>query len=173
MKRWLLAIVLLMSWQQAQAYTLEISAEELQAKVTAMMPIEKKKFFVTVTLSNPAVDLAVGDNKIGIFSDIKLRTPGGVSGSGSLKVTGALKYVADEGAFYLQSPQIISLESTDISANMLPKVRELAQLAVQEFLARKPVYRLQDDNIKHNLAKAVLQSLKVENNKLVVELGIF
>jgi hypothetical protein len=115
----------------------------------------------------------VGDNKIGIFSDIKLRTPGGVSGTGSLKITGELKYVADEGAFYLQSPQIISLESTDISANMLPKVRELAQLAVQEFLARKPVYRLQDDNIKHNLAKAVLQSLKVENNKVVVELGLF
>ncbi|WP_340680363.1 DUF1439 domain-containing protein [Paraglaciecola sp.] len=173
MKRWLLAIVLLMSWQQAKAYTLEISAEELQAKVTAMMPIEKKKFFVTVTLSNPDIDLAVGDNKMGLFSDIKLKTPAGVNGSGSIKITGALKYVADEGAFYFQSPQIISLESKDISANMLPKVRELAQLAVQEFLSRKPVYQLKDDDLKQKLAKAVLQSVKVENNKLIVELGVF
>jgi len=78
MKKRVLAIasatVLLLTSQLAWAfsYTVEISEKELQEKISAMMPLEKKKFFMSVVLSNPDVDLMENDNKIGITIDIKV-----------------------------------------------------------------------------------------------------
>lgn len=173
MRGWLIAVFMLLGLQQANAYTVVISEAELQSKVMAMMPMEKTKFFVTVTLSNPDIDLSLGEHKLGLFSDIKLSAPGGIKGTGSLKIIGALEYHADEGAFYFKDPQIVSLESQNISAKMLPKVTELAQLAVQEFMSSEPVYRLRDDDLKQQFAKSMLQSVTVEKGKLIIELGLF
>lgn len=168
-----LGLMMFSSLASAFTYTLEITEEELQSKVEAMMPIEKKKFFVTVVLSAPDVDLKVGDDLIGLSTNIHVAAPGGVNGEGNAKITGTLRYEANAAAFYFDNPRVVKLDSKNISPDVLPMVKELSQLAVSKILEVKPVYKLTDDKLKHKLAKSMLLSVKVENNLLLVELSAF
>ncbi|MBP9778249.1 MAG: DUF1439 domain-containing protein [Rickettsiaceae bacterium] len=157
----------------AFTYTLEITEDELQSKITAMMPMEKNKFFITVTLSNPDVDLSVGNNEIGIFSHVEITAPGGVKGTGRAKITGTLSYDPEKKEFFFKDPKIVSLEADKVPSTFIPKVKEIAQIAANNFLSTRPVYKLTDENLKHKLAKAALQSVKIENNQLLLELSVF
>jgi len=137
------------------------------------MPMEKKKLFVKVVLSQPEVDLSVGNNKIGVFSNIEVIAPGGIKAEGKAKFNGSLSYNAENHEFYFHNPEIISLESNSIPPKLMPKVKELAQTTASTYLAKKPVYKLNDKNLKHKLAKSVLESIEVKNNKLMVKLSAF
>ena len=63
MKNIFVIIMLMLISQIAMAfsYTMEISEKELQGKVSAIMPLEKSKFFVKVMLSEPVVDFNKGE----------------------------------------------------------------------------------------------------------------
>ena len=156
----------------ALTYTVEISEAELQEKIEKLMPIEKKKFLVTVTLSDPDVDLTVGEYQIGLFSNVHVHAPGGVKGKGEVKIVGALRYDAENGQFFFDNPKIEQLSSENIPPKVLPTVKELAQLSVSKYLETKPVYKLSDEKLKHKLAKAMLQSVKVEDNHLLLKLSV-
>ena len=98
-----LFILLLSSYQaMALSYTVEISEEELQEKIAAMMPLEKKKFFVTVIFSHPKIELAESANEIGIYSQMDIAAPGGIKSTGNTKITGALSYDAAKNEFYFK-----------------------------------------------------------------------
>ncbi|HED35710.1 MAG TPA: DUF1439 domain-containing protein [Gammaproteobacteria bacterium] len=174
-KRILLAIFLMASTQLAMAfsYTLEISEQDLQEKISKMMPMEKKKYFVTVILSSPEVSLADGNNEIGVFSHVKVIAPGGIQGTGKVSITGSLRYDSDKGEFFFNHPEIVSLEVDDVPEKYLPNIKNIAQSVVGKVLATRPVYKFKDDNLKHKLAKSVLESIKIENRKLFVKLSAF
>ena len=55
-------------------------------------------------------------------------------------------------------------------AHVLPVVKDVTQAAATEALARYPVYKLQDDNLRHRLIKSVLRSVSVGNHHILVEL---
>ncbi|VAW61508.1 hypothetical protein MNBD_GAMMA11-2537 [hydrothermal vent metagenome] len=174
-KRVSLVIFMMLLSQTAMAfsYTLEISEKELQEKVSKMMPLEKKKYFVTVILSEPVIDLTGGNNEIGIFSHVKIIAPGSIEGAGKVKITGSLRYDSKTGSFFFKHPEIVSLEVNDVPEKYMPNIKKIAQSAVSKILATRPVYKLKDDNLKQKLAKSVLKSIKVENKKLLVELAAF
>lgn len=154
-------------------YTHEITQQEIQEKVSALMPIEKKKYFVTVKVSNPKIDLIKKTNEIGIFANIEAIAPGGIKGSGEVMINGTLDYDPKEGSFYFKNPTIISLVIDKVPNKYIPKIQVIAQKALSKAMAVYPVYKFKDDNLKHTLAKAVLKSLKVTNEKLVLTLGVF
>lgn len=164
---------LLSSIAMAFSYTLEITEQELQEKVSAMMPLEKKKFFVTVILSEPKVELLKETNEISIFSNLEALAPGGLKGSGRAKITGSLSYDANEGAFYLNNPKIESIEIDKMPEKYSPKIKQLTQTAVSKAMSVYSVYKLKDDNLKHKLAKATLESISVDGGKLLVVLSAF
>jgi len=56
----------------ALEYIQEITEQEIQKKVSTLMPIEKKKYFVTVKISNPEIDLIKETDEIGIKHILKL-----------------------------------------------------------------------------------------------------
>jgi hypothetical protein len=154
-------------------YTHEITQQEIQEKVSAFMPIEKKKYFVTVKVLNPKIDLIKTTDEIGIFANIEVIAPGGIKGSGEVMIKGTLDYGPKEGSFYFKNPTIISLVIDKIPHKFIPKIQGIVQKALSMAMAVYPVYTFKDDNLKHTLAKAVLKSLKVENEKLVLTLGVF
>ena len=79
------------------SYTLEISEEELQSKVSAMMPMKKKNMFVAVTVLDPKVDLIKQSNEIGVFANVEVVALGSLKGSGRANITGTLNYDAKKG----------------------------------------------------------------------------
>ena len=81
-----------MSISQAFAFTKEFTEAELQEMVSAIMPITRSKFFVTMTLSEPRLDLLESSNEIGLGANIKASALGSYGGSGSGYLTGSLSY---------------------------------------------------------------------------------
>ena len=175
MKQVLLAVIFMIVSQTAMAfsYTLELSEAEIQDKVSAMMPIQKKKFFVTIIMSNARVALISASNEIGLVSDIEVSAPGGVKGAGSAEITASLRYEPDKGEFFLDNLNIVDLQIDKVPEKLVPKAKSILQIIATKVLATKPVYQFKDDNLKHKLAKATLKSIVVENQMLLVELGVF
>ncbi|TWX47194.1 DUF1439 domain-containing protein [Colwellia hornerae] len=175
MFRIIIIIILSLLSQIAVAfdYTQEITEQEIQEKVSALMPIEKKKYFVTVKISNPIIALLKATDEIGIRANIDASAPGGIKGSGEVMIKGTLDYDPEKGEFYFKNPTIIKLAIDKIPKSFTPKIQDIAQAALSKMMAVYPVYKFKDDNLKHKLAKAVLKSLAVKDEKLIITLGVF
>jgi len=171
---WRTFIVLLLSLVSplalAFSYTVEMTEQELQQRLSALMPLERKELFVTVVVSQPQVDLAVGNNQLGIFAHIEVSTPSGM-GAGKVKIQGRLSYQAKEAAFYLSNPKLVRLDIENVPQEFLPAIREISQLAISHLLETQPVYVLRNDNLRHRLLKSSLKSVSIKDRRLLVELN--
>jgi hypothetical protein len=175
MKQLFLGIILALQCgvSSAFSYTLELPEAELQVKADAMMPLEKKKFFVTTILTNPVIDLLASTNEIGLTTDVSVKAPGNIAGSGKVSFRGSLRYDNDSGSFFFENLNVDSLIVENVSPESLPKIKKMLEYVARKFLAVKPVYKFKDDNLKHKLAKSVLKSIRVDSGILFVELGLF
>lgn len=173
MIKYILVIVLFLFSQVATAfsYTVAITEPELQEKVLKIMPLVKKKFFVTVTLSEPKVDLQTENNNITVFLRIEVTAPGGIKGTGKLKVSGSLLYEPNNYEFFLKDPVLNNIVIDKVPDKYMPKIKSMSQQMVTKVLAKKPIYKLKDDNLKHQLAKSLLQSITVKDKTLYLVLG--
>jgi hypothetical protein len=171
----LLSIFLVLNCASALAfsYTLELSESEIQERVDVMMPLEKKKFFVTTVLTNPIIDLIESTNALGLSTDVAFKAPGNIVGSGRISFAGTLRYDNDVGAFYFDNLKLVSLDIKKVPSEFLPKIKKILQSVANKFLEKKPVFKFKDNNLKHKLAKSILKSIAVENENLVIELGLF
>jgi len=167
------ALLLITQAALAFSYTLEITKNTLQQKIAAMMPMERSKYFITVILSNPNVDLLEDNNRISISSDMSASIPGGIRGKGRATITGSIRYDNKQGAFYLDNPAIEKLHIDKVPDQYLPQVKAIAQKALSRSLSSRPLYQLKDNDLKQKLAKSLLKGIEVKNEILFVELSAF
>ncbi|MDH5731384.1 MAG: hypothetical protein OEZ58_20555, partial [Gammaproteobacteria bacterium] len=82
MTRMLLLLLLLSVTQPSMSfsYMIEITEKELQENLATMMPLEKTKMFIKVTLTHPMVELLEGDDRINFSSNIHVLLPGSIKG---------------------------------------------------------------------------------------------
>jgi len=156
----------------ALSYTVELSEAQLQKKVSAMMPIEKKKLFFKLKLSQPKIELIEGSNEVALFTHIDINSQLGIKGSGRAKIIGSLSYAAASSEFFFKNSRIETLEIDKVSQKNIKQIKGLVQSVTSKILSKRAVYRLKDDNLKHKLAKAVLQSVSVKDKRLLLELSV-
>lgn len=156
----------------AITYTVEISEAELQKKVLAMMPIEKNKPLFSIKLSQPDIELIEGSNLIGVFTHIDVNSPLGIKGSGRAKIIGSLSYDAASSEFFFKNTIIERLEIDKVSEKYTSQIKGLVQSVTRKLLAKRPIYKLKDNNLKHKFAKAMLQSIAVKDKKLFIKLSV-
>lgn len=175
MLRILFVFQLLFMSQLSDAFTydLEITEAELQEKLEAMMPLEKKKLFFKTIVTDPKVKLISASNEIAIYANVAAHAPGGLTLTGSTQLQGSLRYDAEKGAFYFDNAKVKHLKIDQLPEQFAPKVKELTQTAVTNGTGRRPVYVLNDDNLKQKLAKSVLKSVLVKGSSLIVTLSAF
>ncbi|WP_221800001.1 DUF1439 domain-containing protein [Oceanobacter mangrovi] len=165
--------ILSLSASLASAYTIELTQQELQQRLEAMMPMHRDRYFMKVTLDEPVLDLAVGDDQLGFAGKVTIEAPGDLGGVVQVKIAGHLMYNPDQGAFFFKKPKIISIDSSAIDSGNTAQVKSVIEPLASKYLERKPVYVLDDEDLKQQLAKATLKSVSVHDNKLVLELGLF
>lgn len=166
----LLGLMLVSNLALAFSYTLEIPEQEIQEKLAAKMPLEAKKLLAKVILSNPAVDLIKDSDRIGVAADFEARLPG-IKGKGRVNLIGDLSYSPNQGEFYLHKPEIAGLTVDKVPDRYDEDIRQVLQALAAKALEKHPVYKLKEDDVKQKLAKAMLQSVSVKNEKLVVVLS--
>jgi len=159
-------------FSSAFTYTLEISERELQEKVAMIMPLTKKSLFFSVIIYEPEIQLHSLNNEIGFFAHVDVVVPGGLKGSGRGMIKGKVVYDSADGAFYLNQPNIEGLEIDRIPRKVIPSITKTAQIILSKSLSKYPVYKLKDDDVKHQLAKSTLKSISIENECLLVTLGL-
>lgn len=168
----LLLSLLLFGVQNAHAWTVELTEDELQAKINPILPIEKKKLLFTVRVSSIDVELKEGSDRVGLISDMEIKTPHLSTGKGRAYVDGKLAYNPVDGSFYFNDPQVKDVKFENIPAKYHKLVGRIFQRAIARRLAKTPVYKLKENKLKHQLAKTLLKSVKVVDQKLVLELGL-
>ncbi|WP_028293342.1 DUF1439 domain-containing protein [Oceanobacter kriegii] len=168
-----LALLLALTSSLASAYTIELTEAELQQRLESMMPMHRDRYFMKVTLDKPELDLTLGDGLLGFGALMTVEAPGDLGGDVKVKIAGELVYNADRGTFYLKKPKILSMDSSHISVGNQAQVKSVIEPLASKYLERKPVYTLDDEDLKQKLAKAVLKSVTVQDNKLVLELSPF
>lgn len=174
MKKLLLIILFLhSSLAFGFSYTLELTESELQEKANSLMPLEKKKFFITTILINPVIDLVSGSEEIILTTDVQAIAPGNLSGNGVVSFSGSIRYDNESGSFYFDDLKVISLEIEQVPDEALPKIQKVLEFVAKKYLTIKPVFTFKDNNLKHKLAKATLDSVTIENEKLLVVLSAF
>lgn len=169
------SLLLLLSSQVALAlsYTIEITEQEIQQRVTAMKPIQYTKPPVTVEIQDPKPRLLKDTNEIAVSSPLELAVGGLLKAYGYVNAKGTLRYEPIAGEFFLDKPVITEMEIKKLPEKYQPMAREAAQLAIEKTLAMRPIYKLKDNDLKQKLIKAVLQSVVVKNERMVVTLSVF
>lgn len=165
--------LVVVNFANAFTFTKEFTEAELQQKIEAMMPLETQQLFMTIFITEPRLDLIEGSNQLSIQANIQAIAPGGLQGNGTTHIMGEISYRPDEGAFYLHNPIILKLKIDGIQEIYQPEIKQIAQIALSEVLLQQPVYKLDDDNLQHKLAKSKLESVLVEDEKLIVKLKMF
>lgn len=174
MFRFLVAsLVLCLNHSLANAFTLEISEEDLQKKVDLAMPYEVKRPFFTVVLSEPVIDLSANDNRVHVATRILVVAPGGISKSGWVKLHGPLTYNISQGTFFLLDPIVEEVQVDKLQENLLPTIKGMAQSMAGYVFTKYPIYTLKEDAFKSSLAKHFLKNISIKNSRLLLDFEIF
>jgi hypothetical protein len=143
-----------------------IGPDELQRNVEKSFPIARELSIATLELTGPEILLAEGADKLGLRARVRV-TVALLAVDGMVAACGKLRYQPEEAAFYLDDPEVTELEVPGLPAEHKPDVLAAINLALGAVLARVPVHRLEG-----GAAKRFLRSMRVEDGRVVVELGI-
>lgn len=159
-----------------KTYEVRISRDQIEQGLAEKMPIQKTYLYIfDLTLDNPRVALEQSNGLIKAGLDIRLKILGREEArefNGSVDASGALKYVAGDGQFYLSGLVIDKLTIEGLDPQKTGKVRGILQTALGEYLAARPIYTLKGDEFKGVAAKLVLRDVKVSDDELLVTLGL-
>lgn len=155
------------------AYTMDILQNDIQERVSAIMPFTHKKHFVIGTLSNPLVELKGNTNQVCVLADISIGTAGDLRATGNGKVCGIIIYKTEVGGFFLTDVQVMDLIVNRLPSAYLPIAQEIVKIAAIKGFANLPLYTFKDDNLKHRLAKSLFKSIEVKTDKLVLTFELF
>jgi len=157
-----------------KTFTIVIPQEKLQEALDAKFPISKTHLgLLTITYSNPRVILEEGSDRLQVGADAEaVLAMNARRAKGSARISGTLEYARESGEFLLKDARVESLNIDGLPGAHAEKAREIASAAVKQFLERKPVYKLDQADMKQSLAKLLLKGVKVRNKALVVSMGI-
>ena len=197
--RWLLGLVValcvagggLYLWLAQNSFRVTISKAQLQERIDARMPFTGTRGPLQYTVMRAAIDLRA-NGRVGIDADFSARILGTDVGA-ALVGSGVLDY--REGEFFLRE---VGVEDVAIlpgpqreSGSRLRQilganargVLSVAQKQIEDeirrhggailgaVLERYPVYKLKPENVKHELARLVLEKIEVQDQSLVVTLN--
>jgi len=157
-------------------YVVKLSESDIQSKLEAKLPLTKTYLFIIqVTLKNPRVHLENGSSRVGAGLDVVLNinlNKSSKSLGGTLDVSGEVVYLAEKGQFFLTNPIIESLTIQGIPPKYTDKTNKALTKTLAEYYKKHPLYTLRVTDTKQVLAKMVLKNVNIENQELVVILGI-
>ena len=157
-------------------YVVHLSEEQIQEKLEARLPLSKSYLFIIrVTLSNPRVELENGTRRVNAGLDIRFNVtindnPKPIGGT--VDVSGGVRYVAEKGQFFLVDPVVERLNVQGIAEKYTNKVNKALSMALAEYYESHPIYTLSAVDAKQVVARMVLKKVNIDNEELVVTLGI-
>jgi len=168
----LLALAGVMFPGLAEAYTISISREDIQAQVARNFPVKEENMFSSLILQNPRVDLKEGSERVGLTVDAVVTALGGMETRGVVHLDGSLKYVREKGEFILADPVARSMEIDGVGDSIRRKMEEIVTAALQDKFNDDPIYKFDPKDMTQAMIMSALKSVKVTGGKLVIEFSM-
>ena len=129
---------------------------------------------VRVNYANPKAVLLPDQEKVRVSLEVRVSV--GITGleksyAGSASLTTRVGYNPTDFRFYLEEPELLSLEVPNIPENYRETLREGINLIASDFVDKVPIYKLAKSDTKTQLAKLLLKDVSIRKNKVVVTLG--
>jgi hypothetical protein len=126
---------------------------------------------VTITLSNPHVVIPADGHRLRLSFDMGMGALGsrGSRGGHVTLVTG-LRYVPGTGALYCDQPTLERFDLPGTGSLLGMGTRGIVNALVEDFARREPIYRMDDDLLKHLPAGKMIGAVTIEHGKVVVRL---
>lgn len=164
--RHLTLIVLLLSTGCAARLRVAMTGEQIERELSKSFPVTRSYSVLSVELSNPRVLLQQGGDRIGL----KLQATAGVAilkATGSVTVSGRLRYEQASSQFFLDEPEVTSLELPGLPETQQPQLLDTINVAVKATLPTVPIHRLEEGG-----KKMFLRAVRVEDGQVIAELGL-
>lgn len=153
---------------------LEISLTEagLRGKIEEAFPIEESYLLIVrLRLSDPEVELEEGSDRIAYQMRATVSVAGHEFG-GSARVSGEIRFEADEREFYLVDSRLEDLDIDRVPAEYREPLRGVANLATREVFEKNPIYVL-DEEFLGKLGEAItVRQVKVVDGKVRISFGL-
>jgi hypothetical protein len=91
--------------------------------------------------------------------------------TGSASLTTRVGYHPADYRFYLEEPELQSLEVANLPGKYRETLREGLNLIASEWVVTVPIYKLSKHDTKTALAKLLLKEVSIRKHKVVVTLG--
>lgn len=155
--------------------SITIDQDEVQRRVTEEFPQEHDlKGLATLTMKQPVVDLEMGDQRIGLTTDLEIsRGNLPLAIKGKSKTSGKLRYEPSQGTFTMTDVRVEKLDFGSfglLGADKKKQLLDTTNAVIQGSLRDIPIYTLQTTSSKE-AAKLLLKEIKVEQRTIRISLG--
>jgi len=156
------------------ALRISVSRDQILERLNQKLPLEKTYLYVfKVTFDSPRVELVEASERINAGLDIALEftllnDPDPLRGH--TDASAGVRYVAHEGAFYLQDANVEALVLEGLPEQFTERVHSVLAQGLQSYFDSQPIYRLTERQ-SHQAAKAVLQDISISSEGIVLHLG--
>lgn len=157
-------------------YVFRFTSEQLTQALSERLPIDKTYFSIfQVTLDEPRITLLEGSDRIIAGLDVTLRIGIGnvaLSFGGSAEGSGGIRYDPARGQFFLNDPIIEDIDMQGVPDEYLSRTAGALTAALADYYLDHPIYTLDPSDYRQSAAQLILKSVVVEDQVLVVTLGI-
>jgi hypothetical protein len=159
-----------------QEFTFRLSESELRERLDDRLPWSERYYLIfEVTVDNPRVDLIEGSDRVAGGVDATLNifinnNPQPLSGA--VDLSGSVKYVREEAAFYLTDPQVENVRIAGVPDRYANKANEAISSALSAFYKSRPIYTLEGTDASHQAARLLLKDVTVKDEHLIVTLAL-
>lgn len=160
---------------QGESIEIRLSEDDLLNAVSRKLPFERTYLHIfDVRLDRPRITLVDGSERIGVGLDaaVEARLGDKPPVTGSADASGAVRYQADQGAFYIVDPEIEALVIDGLSPAYAERVDAALTKALKVFFETRPIYTLKKTDTKQAAAQVVLKNVAVDKGELVLTLGL-
>ncbi len=164
---------LLLFSMTVQAYEVRLTEQQLQQQLDSQMPLTQSQGMVTLTLSNPKLDLLSSGNRLSLQTNALIVTSIGLQSSGQLTIEGKIRYDKASYSFFIEEPVIRQLDIDGLAPALQPQLISLAQKALTPALTNQPVYTLSDQDMTEAMARMMLKSLTISDADVVLVMSPF
>ncbi len=155
-------------WFYGAPLTITLTRDELQKEVEKRFPIDKSELLFTGRLSEPRVLLKQGTDRIGLAVSIAVSAPiiKPVTGKGELD--GRVRFDPESRELFLESAELRLTEASGVSDKDLRTAEVLIRPLLSGLLARIPIYRLKETDLRIPGTNAQVKQIRVEEGCVIL-----
>lgn len=163
-------------WLKGRSLEVRVTEPQLRAQLAERFPVERTVLLLLRwRLADPSLEFLPQRQRVavGIDARLNLKLEGGRSDlGGRIELETGVRYDEARGALFLVDPVITRLVIDGLPERHAQRATDSVRELLAEIFSQKPVYTLDRTDLKQGSARLLLRELRIEDDAVVVRLGL-